>query len=764
MKFWKRSAGYLLKISGMMAGIGLLLFPVQVSDGCGPEYRSFYGYSFINLDIIRGGTTGFAPFILPFNSVSKFYEGQERIQTVDNVKEWRERFCNVPTMQDMYDVIYTASIEDMRLLRTAISSERIPIDYRLADNSFAQYLDRNKCYEAIDYLIFAKQCEPYVIASDAWEGPAAKQVAMQKLIDNGRKNFLKVESHYFRLRYAYQLIRLAHYAKDYQQVIDLHEYLMPKIDNDPSIIEHWIQGHYAGALTGLGRNVEAAYQYSIIFDKCPSKRESAFRSFRIKTDEEWRQCMLLCKDDHERAMLHVLRANAADAKAVEEMWEIYRLDPLNQNLELLIVSEIGKLEKDLLGYEFNTRREDNQRLHNIPRRRAGEYVIELQDFVRHVGKENKIARPDFWKIAEGYLELLAGNYYEAGKTFRVARTLVANDTLKEQLEVFELALEISAYTQVNDEVERNAFRLERRSDFFKKYKDFPNFMNDKLALLYRQTGHPGKAYLLRNSLRRLKPNPQLDALDDLIAVCEKPNPNLFEQELIKQGDSTILNDLLDIKATLLLGQFQLEAARETLRKMDRVNWNNYGLYSPFIERINDCVHCLLPDTVRFYNRGELIERLLDMEYDARAETNDNKAAWIFYRIGLAFYNMTYFGPSWRAADHFRSGASLSQRSLAGGGNVVPHPHFPSGNRENFDCSRALFYFERARTLARDPDLAARATFMAAKCEQNDYYVNRYQGAQRTYNYFDILAKNYSDTPFFIQVINECKYFQAYATK
>ena len=80
--------------------------------------------------------------------------------------------------------------------------------------------------------------------------------------------------------------------------------------------------------------------------------------------------------------------------------------------------------------------------------------------------------------------------------------------------------------------------------------------------------------------------------------------------MIERDDgTTIQNDLIDIQATLLLNDYQLEAALETYKEMDRIEWDNFGLFNPFAQRINDCVHCPLPDSLRLYNKGELIEEI-----------------------------------------------------------------------------------------------------------------------------------------------------------
>ena len=116
-------------------------------------------------------------------------------------------------------------------------------------------------------------------------------------------------------------------------------------------------------------------------------------------------------------------------------------------------------------------------------------MIELQEFVRRLLKDRQVDRPDFWKVTEGYLELLAGDNYQAARTFRLAREMVTNDTLKEQLEVFELALEINSFSSASDSIERRAERIIRSNEWYEVFEDFSDFLNDKMADLYDKGGN-----------------------------------------------------------------------------------------------------------------------------------------------------------------------------------------------------------------------------------------------------------------------------------
>ena len=44
--------------------------------------------------------------------------------------------------------------------------------------------------------------------------------------------------------------------------------------------------------------------------------------------------------------------------------------------------------------------------------------------------------------------------------------------------------------------------------------------------------------------------------------------------------------------------------------------------------------------------------------------------------------------------------------------------------ESHDCTKAMEYFEIARLTTKDIELAAKASFMAARCQQRMYYTSK----------------------------------------
>jgi len=747
----------------------LLIIPIQISKSCGPNDLGFYGYSFLNPKIIDLDSK-YAAYFAGFEEVFKELHPRSNIQEKDNLQEWRERFCEIPNTKDLHYIIYKAPYMQVRALSNVIRRKEAVLPPYLAKNTFAAYLKKHQCTEAVNYLSFAKKCEPHVIATNGWETNNRDTIAMELLIKEGSRHFRKTKSHYFKLRYAYQLIRLAHYKKNYGQTLELYDYLMPKVDNAPSIIEDWILGHKAGALIGIGRNVEATYLYAKIFQNCPSKRASAYLSYKINSDEEWTDCLRLCQDDHERATLHAMRASAPNSKLVPEMEEIYLLDPENENLELLLVREIRRLEKDLLGLDFNKQKRQNKRYHNLPRKIAGQQVVDLQQLVRGIIREGKIHNLNLWRIADGYLELLAGDYYAAKKTLKNLQNTIENEALKEQLDAMLMVATIDGFEEANEDMEKTIVDY-KRNPLFRKYPDFDNFTKDKLSYLFKKEGLVGKAFLYEHSLKDLKYNPQVEVIDNLLELCKKENRTRIEDALVlKENGTTIEYDLLDMKGVYYLSEYKLESALETLRKIPRKERDNYSLANPFRESFVDCINCNVVDTAA-YNKVEVLEQLIEMEYKSKAD--EEKGAGYNYQIGVVLYNMSYFGHAWKLADNFRSGSSWNY--LKSGEAIFETSSSYNGNRETVNCTLPLYYFDKAFRLARSPELAARAAFMAAKCEQNLYYTTK-RSQYSTYSndippvpdeyrsYFNLLIENYADTKFYEEVVQECLYFERYAAR
>jgi len=755
--------------------------PQNSAQGKCVAVSRFYGYSFLEPGIINLNAA-YAPFFTRWDDYYERYyfdQGAE-IQKDENLNEWIERFCGQPLKADVDKVIYQSDISDIAILHNAAAdvTKKTTLPSWLAGNSFAEMIAFQGCTEVTGYLTYAKKCEPVVTGkSSPWDSKNIYADEMIGLIDEGLQRFKDTDSHFIKLRYAYQMIRLAHYARDWAYTVDLYNYLLPKVDRKKkSIIDYWILGHLAGALQKQGKYPEAAYFYSLIFRDCASKRTQAFRSFRIRNDDDWNKTLALCQTNAQKSTLYVLRASGAKTFLIEDMIKVNDLDPANPQLDLMLISEVQELEKIFLRTKI-TDLKKGPAIGSLKREAATQHLLDLQKFVRKVVRANKTPNPKLWRGIEGYLELLAGDKYAAEKRWdRLEDDLSSREKydqeLLKQIEIWRCLLEIMKLDLGSDNADNLAFRI-RSYSAFKQNLNFEPFLQQWLAAGYAEKNHPGKAILAAFKPEDIALSPRMDVYDDLLALANTSHPILLEKSMqIDTNPARIIARLLEYKGAFLLSQGQPEAALAVMRKITPTELALLPKFSPFREKFGEKVHRPVTDTI-LLNRLEIAQKILDLEFNAKtadALNDPEAAAKNWYRIGIGYYNMSYFGYEWEVFDAYRSG--YNQLRLAQG-PIFPLFGSPEGNREYTDLSLALSYFEKALYSTPDPEFAARAAFMAARCRQKQWFCSpdcTYQPGSKLIpvlpddysKHFQLMKAKFSKTTFYSAIIKECKWFEAYS--
>lgn len=732
--------------------ITLVLFPVKVADACsGLNYYTFLDQSLVTPSI-------YTPFTLM--SFSEFhFPSMKDEQQNQNIAEWIGRFdCYSIQKEDVFQVIYKTPVDELVELRAATINKKLELPINLHGNTFAEAIQDLGCSEIANYLIFAKECEPFVLTpKNKWKKEDKDFDSIHDLMKKGGKLFKRTDSHFVRLRLAYQVIRLAHYTQQYRKVLELRDYFLPKIDKINSIINWWILGHVAGAELKLGKKVDAAYHFAQIFQNSPAKRTSAFNSFHIDNDEQWGKVIIKCQSNDEKANLYAIRAAHARSRVIDEMQAIYRLSPQHPSLEPLLIKIIKSLEKAYLKAEIKDK-------HVSPAQRRT--MKSTQQLIDTALSEKKVNHPIIWQIAKGYLLLLEGNWPEAELLFNKVET--EDPKLAYQIETIKTLTQIKSYQKADTETESNIYNIMLNSDIYKQNIKLRAYIKERMAYLYAHDTLIGKSTLMKYGMDDLKCIHDIVVIDELIDVTEKEMPTRLEKLLITKPDGTsIRSELLEIKATLLLAQGRVETAKEVIGLIPRAE-RSTKRFSPFVEDFRDCVFCPVTDTTA-YTKDELIDKLVEYEYRARADIENGPD--YFYLLGNAWYNISYFGSAWQAADYFRSGRNWHFRY----DDIYPYSKTTFGNKENHNLSKARLYFSKALELGKSKELQARAAFMLARIDQKEWFLSPncpYKYQRKTnlipklpYDrmvYYNLLVKEYQDTEFYEQIIEECLFFRAYA--
>jgi hypothetical protein len=709
------------------------LYSLPIFSACQFKSQNLNYFPLIQSFIVNP-TAPASPYFTSFKDIYLKFGKQTILQPNENINEWYDRFCEVAPLSDIEWLIYQSDLSDIQELKNAVIQNTGLITY-LRTNKFARHLVKNKCLETIEYLLFAKKCEPFVTADkDVWQTKKPDIQNMEVLIQEGTKEFLTIESHYIRLRMAYQIIRLAHYSGQYSKVKYLYNYFIPKINHAPSTIQYWIEGHYAGALKALGERAKAAYFYARVFHHCPAKRESAFLSFEVRTDNDWLNALSLCENDQERTALYALRASFRNSRAVDEMIDIYSLHPKSNYLESILIQEIEKQEK----------------------KPVVEYIKKLDTFVKQVIDEKKVAHLEIWLLALGYLKYLNNDYFEAKLAFNAVSDYTQSKALLEQIAIFNMAIEIKEWEKINEEVAQRIWEFQSENEVFNRYPTLQSLLSKQVFQNLKNHGNPGLAVLYKFGLNALKVNPSEEVIRDIKELAKKENINPFEKSLMVLSKNQFNTEIQALYATWLMTLNEWEAAEKAWQEIPLADIELFGKSNPFVERLNECVHCPVKSNERQLTKPQIVAEMLKLQYDIKA--NRTESPQYYYKMGLGLYNMSYFGYAWNMLDYFRSGSSLKAERLENSSDIMKHPLFPNGNRENIDLSKALGYFEKAITLSTDKELSARATFMAARCEQKISHVTKTANKRK---YFALLKTKYKDTQYYDKVIESCKYFKYY---
>ncbi|MCS6821453.1 MAG: hypothetical protein NZ551_06245 [Microscillaceae bacterium] len=741
-----------------------LLSTTRLSESCAWINDPFTHYYFFDKALFL--PADYKPFHFTFSRLADYEWDTEQARYADNLLEWHNYFKQQADTQSIKQVIFKTTLKQVQDLKKYVLNLSQNIDDLLKNNALVNYLRQSRDLTFLDYLYFAKKVEPLVVVENEWQEntrTAEDFKKMENLAQEAEKNYFATKNNNFiRLRYAYQAIRLMHYAQKYRETINLYDKLVVPL-NEKSIIKYWAMAHKAGALRSLGKTAEAAYLFSLVFDLCPSRRVQAYYSFRITSESDWNKVMTMCQNNHQKSTLYFLRALHPLNHALAEMENIFQLDANSTHLEILLMREINKLE-----YHLNKAPlKDNYIFTGKPisetEANAVQTARKLETFVQKVVQTGKLKTPYLWQLAQVYLPYLQGNMQKAKQLAQDLQNNLTNSQAQTTLRILEKAIQLTELKTLDEATEdqlyqeikqlQNPYILQLLKHVFEKH-----YTNQKQI---------AKAYLaVDGNLYDLRQNHHLNLplIEALLQLAEKSNKTQFEKEvLLANIDSDVnraKNTILELKATYLFNQNQLQEALTLFKQIPNEILPTLDS-NPFEALIKDCYSCDDEQKTAF-NKRNVIEQILNLQNQLK---NANNKASIYYQLGNVYYNMTYFGKNWQLLAYYRSHSELPKQS-----------EIMAENRLHKSCNTAMVFYQQAIEAAekeKNKELAAKACFMAAKCEQNNYFSspnckqNLYERVADYANfgkYFNLMKRNYTKTQFHNEALRECYYYQQFVRK
>lgn len=785
MKVQRLTASLIALIS-----IGVFLISYNSVKSCGPslmpdDYYSIFDKSIFNIPDMN-------PFFLSDYVFADQDEGGANKSTVDNLNEWLDYLNKSPTIDHIEKVIYSSTLEDLKKAKEYIQAGKVSsLPKELRNNTMIKYLKEIKGIEIIDYLVYAKECEPEVARHDQWEEVKKNYDLMAGLMEKGINLSSNAKSEFIKDRYTYQAIRLAHYSNKFEKVIELFDRFF-KDGKRNGMIYYWALSHKAGALSSLDKKADANLIFAQVFDSCASRRKQCMLSINLSSDSLYNATLSLCNSPRQKIPVYLIGGYKNPEYSRDAINKIYAIDPASPYLELLLSREIHKAEREILpsreiwgGYKYYLEPRELQDINS---------GIELFNITSQIAKENKTAKLWLWNFAAGYIATLLNKNDEAKEFYLAAKRTAPRENISyiRRIQIAETISDIKSIDKIDssseDEIAQKLEWLKNIENTEKvNSRDALVYVMNILAKKYIAQKDTIKAHLCLGiridhsvpyysdkeenvfgyDIKSDYINEPIDGLYNLLWENEKRHGWTSEKTerkfsaieiFLLDNYSCSYRDLASIITKRFIAKGCFAEALEMLKKSNfysKTYDSSEKLWAdPFVIHTIDCHDC--DYSAVSTNRYTLATFCIKMiELKKSAEQNKKEAPELYYQLANGLYNKSYYGNSWIASAFKRT--------------TWQWGYYLGFHNEFYDCSEAQNYYLKAMNLTTDREFAAKCLYMAAKCEQNAYYnspgfVPEIPAPISYRNNFRKLKEDYKDTKYYSEILRECKYFNHFAEK
>src|SRR5262245_29718257 len=299
----RRLEAFLQNFRTILLPIVLLLLtvtPVLGSGGSECDYmacNSFFMPEIINRPqdarFFRGGLT--------------FADKDPSVPNLDitNLAEWTRYFNGAIPSDELTLLVYKIPATDVAALAVSLDGTDVSPrpQQRGLQAALRRYSNKNRVHRALQYLILAKQVEPFAMANAnrGWNsGPLAPPpdpTVVQALIDTAEQQ-LRGSDSFLTQRYRLQVMRLMYYARRLTEAQNYYERHKGTFNEENSPKYRFID-LAAGAYYKDKKFGKANYLFSLVYDKFQPLKYSSYFSFHPMEDSDWRETLSLTKTARE---------------------------------------------------------------------------------------------------------------------------------------------------------------------------------------------------------------------------------------------------------------------------------------------------------------------------------------------------------------------------------------------------------------------------------------------------------------------------------
>ena len=733
------------------------------SFACGWDEGDWYYYNLFSQEIIKDPV--YRPFLLTYDS--KYYT-DDTLRN-GNIEEW-QKYLGLSYGDTQY-LVFKSSREDLQKLTKGQSASDKKLAFATPD-----FVKKHK--QALLYLAYAKYLEPYMrIIPDPesavyfWYWDENYDHSAGDLDYNKVKNVLvtswKAEKDdELKLRYGYQLVRLAHYTRRYQEALDLFDQYVKPL-NMRTEMYYYALCQKAGALRGLGQIEKANREFIHVFTNSNDLKTVAYTSmtFGEENDINFADFVAGAADDKERNEIYFMMGYSDFNNPVNEIEKIVANDPNAIQAKVLMVRAVNLIERALLTTSLDA--DDNEALYPSWKASESETMAFFNQALRLCDiQRRKSSDTNFWNLVASYLNFLNQDFPKASS---ILADVKSNDELYMKT--------VNCLTAYIDLCRQSTIDAKTEDYLFGKYPDlFTNlgvdaccnnltdhsFANLVLHNRYARQDDHAKSYLVLNTLQSLEDNPNEKLLDEIQSFLNKKKKTALEQYLAEKGTMGLddyNNYIAYFKGVLRLTEGNFKEAKKQFEKQTRL-MESKRIFGHNIEVYysGDEKDIMRDDYISEFpfirdNMTELDVTNALIQLQKIGDKKGDEAAKANYLIANFYYNVSVTG-------YYRHYLRFDNN------NGFCYDKYGSYGNEPYKNTLQLSsnYLEKAMKTASDNELKAHIVFAQAKNAQQQMEASEVSSWEFTrvvpHAQFDILDQ-FKGTVYQKDVYSNCLYYSNY---
>lgn len=774
-----------------------MLLPKRTAQACG-FYVSPGEYRFWLLQPDLTNEPDLTPFYFASGYLYKDMNAVKETYREENIGEWFRELKGKASKADIDSLLNATDPQYFFDEQKALANE----------NGFLRTLQLPQNSELYRYLILSKKVEQISGNPDPWEEDGFPNNNNSEVIAEAHNLYKQTQSPFVKLRIAYQLTRLYAYNFQPEQVSRIYDQFIDTVKTNS-----WIKTAALYQKTFGVPTLERNYWLSKVFDRGNYHKTNCLVRFTVN---QYDSTLLLAKNEHEKNVILAMKAFNYPGRSLHILKGIYASEPGYKELSFLLLREVNKVEDWLVTnnvtdfgwpavyldtsdtYSDNYAYLDNAAL-NYKNDKI--YAKELLSFIIQMIHDGKNKQQPLLHLYASHVYMILKDYKAATQQLQLAKAFPKSpQNVRTQIQINTYLLHLEAGFPKATE---NEFMHIIQTPAAKLGIYDADIMKSQLVLytankMIKQNDRARGLMLLARTNRALG---EIDGLgykdvyekiwekandtdyDEMLQILGKKKKSPFERFIVRghfrtpweryyeteelPADASIdwsKSKLLDSKASWYIRNHRLEEALATMQQIPDSVWHKYP-YDDYLAGDPFFLNVYAPHAADSANNRQLtkkqaVEEMIQLQQ--LAKNNKRKAALCYYKLGNAWYNMSWHGKSWLMVKRWKSMNEESSYNSAITATLF--------NDDYYGCRRAKEYYSRAMAAAKDKKLSALCYLMMEQCDHNYQHYRWLTKTNRRKDddYPDTWNRNYKqaahkgiDVSFYQSLVQECELYQSF---